>query len=270
MVDTNTQVSFIGGGNMGTAIAEALELLPSPPKITICDVVPAILEKHAAKKRKTSSSPLVAGQDVVILAVKPQVAPKVIPGLKEEMEGKCLVISIMAGITIPQLESWLPQGQRVVRCMPNTPMAIGEGMTGICPGTHATEKDLDVTKAIFSSAGKVVKIDTEDMMNSITAVSGSGPAYLFRFAEAQVAAAMKLGFSKEDAQILVGQTLKGSIEYLLSKDGFPAATLREQVTSPGGTTAAGLGEMNKGDVDGMMEKCFVAARDRGQELAKSS
>ncbi|GIQ87491.1 pyrroline-5-carboxylate reductase, partial [Kipferlia bialata] len=190
-------------------------------------------------------------------------------GLAPLLSKDTLVVSILAGTTCAVLEKLLGSDLRVVRAMPNTPMMISEGMVGIAKGTNATDTDLDMAEVLFSAAAKVLRV-AEPQLDALTAVSGSGPAYLFRFAEAQVAAAKELGFSDEDAALLVGQTIRGSINYLMSEMGFPAGTLRKQVTSPGGTTAAALDSFNDDGISEMVKRAFFAARDRSIELARQA
>jgi pyrroline-5-carboxylate reductase len=145
-------------------------------------------------------------------------------------------------------------------------MAAGLGMVGIAPGPGADADTMDLAETVFAPSAKVLRC-TEDRIDALTAVSGSGPAYCFLFAEAMMAGAQALGFSADEAQLLVGQTLRGSIAYLDGQEGYPAAQLRSQVTSPGGTTAAALSVFADADFTGLVERALVAARNRGQELA---
>jgi len=165
------------------------------------------------------------------------------------------------------LASFLPAGARVVRAMPNTPLAIGQGMVGLCAGAHADAGDLALAEALFTPCAKVLRVTDEARMDAITAVSGSGPAYFFRLAEALVDAAMSMGFTADEAQLLVGQTGAGAWEYLL-RSGFQAKRLREQVTSPGGTTAAALAVLEAADFTGLWTRALAAAEQRGRELAR--
>ena len=145
-------------------------------------------------------------------------------------------------------------------------MMIGQGMVGLCAGTHAADDDLALTEELFGAAAKTLRI-TEDRMDALTAVSGSGPAYFFRFCETMVASAEELGFTADEARLLVSQTASGAINYLCAQDGFPAGLLRQQVTSPGGTTQAALETMDAHDLAGIMSKALQAAEQRGKELA---
>lgn len=268
MPATLTSVGLLGGGNMATAIIAGLRRQPTPPTITVVEPVPELRARHATVGCRVGEDPaLLAGCQVVVLAVKPQVAAAALAALRPHLTPPQLVVSIMAGLTCTKLAGWLPAAQRLVRTMPNTPLAIGQGMVGMAaaPGSGAAE--LDLAEALFAGSGAVLRLTDESQLDAVTAVSGSGPAFLFRFAEAQVAGAKALGFSQAEAELLVGQTLQGSIAYLMAQDGFPAARLREQVTSPGGTTAAGLKVLDAMDPDGLLTRIYQAARDRGRELA---
>ncbi|HEX3135571.1 MAG TPA: pyrroline-5-carboxylate reductase [Planctomycetota bacterium] len=261
-------IAFIGGGNMATAMIGGLAALSPRPALTVSEPDAAKHAPFTAKGCATTTDNLtaVATASVVVLAIKPQMAAQVVPGLASAWQGDKLLISILAGTPTAKLQGWLGAGARVVRAMPNTPLAIGKGMVGLCAGANATARDLDVAEAVFAPCGKVLRVTDEGRMDAITAVSGSGPAYFFRFAEALVDAAMAIGFTREEAVLLVGQTGAGSWEYLLAQ-GFEAKRLREQVTSPGGTTAAALKQLDAADFTGLVTRALVAAEQRGKELA---
>jgi len=210
----------------------------------------------------------VAAGALIVLAIKPQMAATVVPGLAAAWTTDKVLVSILAGTTTAKLAAWLPSGARIVRAMPNTPLAIGQGMVGLCRGAHASETDLALAEALFAPSGKVLRLADESRMDAITAVSGSGPAYLFRTAEALVAAAQARGFNREEAELLVGQTLTGSLAYLMRQGIGQAASLRQAVTSPGGTTAAALNVLEQGDFAGLWNRALAAAEDRGQELGR--
>ncbi len=260
-------IAFIGGGNMASAMVAGLKTLPNRPMITVSEPDSG---KHAAISAQgavttTDNHAALAAGTVVVLAIKPQLAAQVVPALAAGWRQDHLLVSILAGASTRKLEGWLPTGARVVRAMPNTPLAIGLGMVGICRGSAATEADLATAEALFAPCGTVLKVADESRMDAITAVSGSGPAYFFRFAEALVDAAMALGFTRDEAVLLVGRTGTGAWEYLL-RSGFDAARLRQQVTSPGGTTAAALAELEKADFSGIWSRALQAAERRGKEL----
>jgi pyrroline-5-carboxylate reductase len=265
-------LAVIGGGNMASAIISALSRQPGAPRITVSEPDAAKRAAFSAQGHAAvaDNAEAIASADVVLLAIKPQMAGPVLTELSKVWSAKKLLISILAGTPTSKLESGLAQGAcrtpRVVRAMPNTPMAIGLGMVGICPGLHAGAADLVVAEALFAPCAKILRCD-ESRMDAITAVSGSGPAYFFRFAEALVHAAMQLGFSRDEAVLLVGTTGTGAWQYLL-QSGFEATKLREQVTSPGGTTAAALAVIDRGGFDELWTKALSAAEQRGQELAR--
>ncbi len=261
-------IAFIGGGNMATAMIGGLAGLSPRPHLTVAEPDAA---KHAPFIASgcittTDNRAAVATAAVVVLAIKPQMAAQVVPQLAAGWRSDQLLISILAGTPTSRLQGWLGAGARVVRAMPNTPLAIGRGMVGLCGGAHATSRDLDVAEAIFAPCGRILRVSDENRMDAITAVSGSGPAYFFRFAEALVEGAMALGFTRDEAVLLVGQTGAGSWDYL-QRSGFEAKRLREQVTSPGGTTAAALAKLDEADFTGLMTRALQAADRRGKELA---
>jgi pyrroline-5-carboxylate reductase len=261
-------IAFIGGGNMATAMIGGLAALSPRPELTVSE---PDATKHAAFVAKgcattTDNRAAVAMASVVVLAIKPQMASQVVPQLAAAWHGDKLLISILAGTPTAKLQGWLGAGARVVRAMPNTPLAIGQGMVGLCAGANATARDLDVAEAVFAPCGKVLRVADEARMDAITAVSGSGPAYFFKFAEALVEAAMAIGFTRDEAVLLVGQTGAGSWEYL-QRSGFEAKRLREQVTSPGGTTAAALRQLDDAGFNTLVVRALQAAERRGKELA---
>lgn len=262
------KIALVGGGNMANAIITGFKQLPKPPAVTISEPDAAKRAQFSAQGHRVvaENAEAAAAADVIVLAIKPQVFGQVAPQLAKAWSKNKLLISILAGMPTVKLEQGIGNDARVVRAMPNTPMAIGLGMVGLCRGKHATATDLDVAEALFAPCAKILKV-AEDRMDAITAVSGSGPAYFFRFAEALLAGAMKLGFSREEAALLIGTTGAGSWPYLL-QSGFEAAKLREQVTSPGGTTAAALDVINASGFDDAWAKALAAAEKRGKELAK--
>ena len=177
-----------------------------------------------------------------------------------------IYISIAAGLTTRFFEKHLGEKISVVRAMPNMPALIGEGVTGVCAGRFTNSSDLKLAQEILGALGKTI-IVKESMMDAVTAVSGSGPAYVFLFVEQWIAAAKKLGFKAVEAKHLVYQTLLGSA-HLLEKSEFDAATLRAKVTSKGGTTQAAMDVFAKGKLSQLMKNALVAAKNRAGELAK--
>lgn len=263
-------ITFIGGGNMATAIISGLESSYEDCSIHICDRNESNRTRHtdAGRHSYQSISEAVTQSRIIVIAVKPQAfknaMEEIYPYIKDH-----LIISVLAGITISQIENSLPTNTHVMRCMPNTPMAIGQGMVGLSAGTHATQEDITITSTICEASAKVLLLN-EDRMNAITAVSGSGPAYFFQFCESMITAAESIGFTTEEAKLLVSQTASGSIAYLCSQDGFPASQLREQVTSKGGTTEAALNTFKNGDLTTLVCNALRAAEQRGIELSQQA
>jgi len=204
----------------------------------------------------------VAGVDTVV-AVKPNVVPVVLPVLAAA--GVPRVLSIAAGVTTATMEAGLADGAAVVRCMPNTPALVGQGMAAVAPGAHAGPEDLDWARSILAAVGEVVTVDEADL-DAVTGVSGSGPAYVFHLAEALIAAGIAQGLSPEVADRLARQTLLGA-STLLSESGEDPGVLRTNVTSPGGTTQAGLEVMAAHGFLAMIAEVVEAATVRSRELA---
>lgn len=264
-------ISFIGGGNMATAMLRGLSALAPRPRLTVAE---PMAEKRAALA--ALGAEVVAGNGIavdagrlIVLAIKPQMASQVVPELAAAWAPDKVLVSILAGMPTTKLQAMLPPGARVIRAMPNTPLAIGQGMVGLCRGAHASADDLAMAEALFAPCGKVLCLADEQRMDAITAVSGSGPAYLFRTAEALVVAAQARGFSAAEAELLVGQTISGSVAYLLQQGIAQAGNLRQQVTSPGGTTAAALAVLEQGAFGDLWTRALEAAENRGRELGKA-
>lgn len=259
------RIALIGAGNMGEAILAGIH------KKHACLVCEPRIERQAylKKKYRVTISPVdlaVKAADAIVLAVKPQDFPELLAEISTfPLKGK-LFISIAAGITTRFIEKALKRPVRVVRVMPNLPALIGEGMAGIARGKRATPKDMKIAREVFQTVGDVV-IVKESMLDAVTAVSGSGPAYVFLFVESLIKAARKLGFSEAEAKTLVYQTLLGST-HMLAKSDDSAATLRLKVTSKGGTTQAATDVFMKKEILGMFEAALKAARNRARELAK--
>jgi pyrroline-5-carboxylate reductase len=203
--------------------------------------------------------------DVVVLAVKPQVMPAVLAEIGPLLGPDVLVISIAAGIGTAQIEAAAPGPVRVVRVMPNTPMLVGEGAAALCAGAHATEDDLRRAGSLLKACAFVTTV-SEDQMHAVTALSGSGPAYVFLLAEQMTRAGVDLGLAPSDAVSLAACTIMGAGRMLLESDD-EAAELRRKVTSPGGTTEAALRSMQEDDVGDAIVKAIGAACARSKELA---
>ena len=208
----------------------------------------------------------VAAAAAIVIAVKPQTAPEAVPPLARYVGKNTLVLSIMAGRTIGFLEKALP-GAAIVRAMPNTPAAIGRGITVACPNGKVSARQRKLASDLLAAIGTVEWANDETLMDAVTAVSGSGPAYVFLLAEAMTKAGIAAGLPADLAATLARETVAGSGE-LLHRSPLDAATLRQNVTSPGGTTAAALAVlMGPGGFDELLTKAIAAATRRGRELA---
>ncbi|MCC8190489.1 MAG: pyrroline-5-carboxylate reductase, partial [Planctomycetes bacterium] len=261
-------LGIVGGGNMAEALVRgvlAAGLLPAR-QVVVFDPLPDRREVFAG----LGCLPVVQAQDVVaaeviLLAVKPQTMREAVMALDLDSERRRLILSIAAGIATARIETLLPPGTPVVRIMPNTPLLVGMGVSALARGTHATAGDLELAAALFACGGQAVVVD-EALLDAVTALSGSGPAYLFRFAEALMAGAVDIGLPPDLARDLTIGTLRGAAEMLVADP--DAAALRQRVTSPGGTTAAALVVFDRRDLTGMVAEALRAARDRSLELGR--
>ncbi len=258
-------VGILGGGNMGSAIISGIA---SSCNILLCEQ-DSDKAHHLRRKFGVNISdlePLVKLSDVIILAVKPQDFDTVLSDIAKLISKKTLVVSIAAGITSLYIEKKLGKGVHVIRTMPNLPAQIKEGITGISKGKFATTADVKTAQKILGGVGQTVVTD-EKWIDAVTAVSGSGPAYVFYFMECFLKAAEKLGLNKKLARQLVDQTLRGSTNLLLNQE-EEASVLRQRVTSKGGTTQAALDVFFKDNLEGTFTKALKAAAKRAKELSK--
>jgi len=203
--------------------------------------------------------------DAILLAVKPQDFMAILETISDSLSSLPLVVSFAAGIKIKSIEEKLGKGSRVIRVMPNTPMVMGRGMSAISLGSAAFSDDQEWVRGFLSKAGEVIVVD-ESLQDAVTATSGSGPAYYFAYTEAVVGAARRLGISPEDAVTLASQTLIGAA-LMVDKSGKDLKTLRENVTSPNGTTAAALKSFADSGLEEIVYKAMKAAHDRSIELS---
>lgn len=250
---------------MGGAIISGIA---SQYRVLLCeqDSAKANVLKTKFKVKVCGLVELLNASDAVILAVKPQDFDSILSEMAEEIPKKVLVISIAAGITTSYIEKRLGKGIRIIRTMPNLPAQIKKGITAIARGKFAAAVDVKVAEKILGGVGKTVVMD-EKWIDAVTAVSGSGPAYVFYFVECFLKAAEKVGFDQKIAQLLVKETLRGSVDLYLSQD-EDAGVLRQRVTSKGGTTQAALDEFLKADTEAIFVKALQAAKKRAGELAK--
>src|SRR6185312_10523191 len=242
-------IGFLGTGNMAEALIKGLiaagvvepkQILGSDPRKERCDELQARFGIHAT----THNPDVVRPAEIVVLAVKPQILPKVLDEIAPHLKPSALVISIAAGVPVSAIEPRLPEGTRVVRTMPNTPALVGAGATAIAAGQHARDDDVEATRRIFDAVGMTVVLD-ETQLDAVTGLSGSGPAYVFLIIEALSDAGVKVGLSRYNAQALAAQTLLGSAKLLIETKEHPGR-LKDMVTSPGGTAIAGLHTLEAG------------------------
>ena len=270
----NDSIAFIGGGNMARSlIGGLLQAGASPAQVRVAEPVPALREALASDfgvQVFPDAATAATGADVWVLAVKPQVMRDVCATLAPIAQGQQpLAVSIAAGITSAQIDHWLGGGIAVVRCMPNTPALLGAGVTGLYANAAVSPAQRDIAQTLLSSAGETVWIDDEALMDAVTAVSGSGPAYVFLLAEALQAAGEAEGLSPAAARTLTIETLLGASR-MLAADDTPAAELRRRVTSPNGTTQAAIESFERDGFRDIVARAVHAARVRGAELAAAN
>ncbi|NBV12365.1 MAG: pyrroline-5-carboxylate reductase [Actinobacteria bacterium] len=201
----------------------------------------------------------------ILLLVKPQDIDNLLMQIGESINANQRVISFAAGRKTSGIEKFLKDGVPVIRVMPNTPMSVGIGASAISKGQYATNEDVKAVQELLKASGKTIVID-ESLQDAVTATSGSGPAYFFRFVEAMISGAQDLGLSEADARTLVIQTITGAAA-MLNQEGADPGVLRQNVTSPNGTTSAALQVFEGGDLEGLVKRAMKAARDRSQELS---
>lgn len=267
-------ITFIGGGNMARSLIAGLIRQGVPAAhIHVAEPVAELREKLAADfgvQTHDNAAAAAAQGNTWLLAVKPQVLREVCQSLQVLAQAQApLVISIAAGITSPQLQRWLGGTLPVVRAMPNTPALLGAGVTGLYATPAVDAQQHAQAERVLASAGRTVWIDDEAQMDSVTAVSGSGPAYVFLLAEAMEAAGIAQGLPAAAARTLVVQTLLGASR-MLDEAGESPAELRRRVTSPNGTTQAAIESFQAGGFEALVEKALRAAQVRGQELSAAN
>lgn len=272
-IDTTT-ITFIGGGNMARSLVGGLLAAGTDP--SRLRVVDPDAEARAALSRDfgvaafAAAAEAVAGADTWVFAVKPQVMRAICTALSGDAQAaRPLVVSIAAGITSRQLEQWLGGGLPVVRTMPNTPALLGAGVTGLFANDAVDAAGRARADALLSTAGQTVWIADEALMDAVTAVSGSGPAYAFLLAEAMEEAATAQGLPADATRVLVAQTLLGAARMLV-EGGEPPADLRRRVTSPGGTTQAAIETFEAGGLRALVAAAVANATRRGRELSAAN
>ena len=268
---TDTTLAFIGGGNMaGSLIGGLITDGWDPARIRVADTSTQRLEQLSQQfpiKTTTSNTDAAEQADIILLAVKPQV----IKSVAQELAGivaqqQPLVISIAAGIPASALGNWLGKSTAIVRAMPNTPAMVQSGAAALYANASVSEDQRSIAESILRAVGIVIWVDDEAQMDAVTALSGSGPAYFFLFMEALQLAGQELGLPKDTARLLALQTAFGAAKMALESN-EDAATLRHQVTSPGGTTEHAIRTFQEGALEALVSKALLAAATRSRELA---
>lgn len=269
------KIAFLGGGNMSNALINGLiDYGYQPHDIHIIDVVPDIVDKWHSKGFSTSIKPdeKLLNFDVWVLSVKPQFLHEALQQCLPYLKKDTLVISIAAGISAESISTWLTTDasphKKLVRCMPNTPALVSAGITGVLALEDATDQDKAITNDILQAVGQVVWVDSDDEINAVTAISGSGPAYVFLFINSMVNAGLELGLSESQAKQLAIATVSGATKLAKLSD-ESLITLKEKVTSKGGTTAAALSilEDNKA-LETLVKSAANSAYQRAIELSE--
>ncbi|MEY4557860.1 MAG: hypothetical protein RL024_18 [Actinomycetota bacterium] len=272
----NLRIAFIGSGSMGSAVLDGL-LAAGHPKPLISATTRTEAKAKALRDRGISAlagetSPdanaLMAGDaDVIVLGVKPYQIVDVLTELKGEIGKNVVVISMAAGIKLATMAAVLDENPNLIRTMPNTPALVGKGVTGLASAATSSQEAIDAAKALFEAVGSVVVIP-EEKIDALSAVSGSGPAWVYYIIEQWEKVAISEGFSEEDAKLMVRQTLAGSVE-LLENSGEEPSELRRKVTSPGGTTERIIATLDEADLQGIFSRSLNAAVARAREIANS-
>ena len=268
------RLAFIGGGNMARSLIGGL-LKTGMPAATISVAEPLAEARHALGREfgvacYAENRLAAADAEVIVLAVKPQIMPAIHTELRDTLQrnNRPLLISIAAGVRLDQLERWFGAGLPIVRCMPNTPALIGAGATGLCANHRVSPAQKAQAQHILDAAGLTRWIDDETLMDTVTALSGSGPAYFFMLVEALEAAAVAQGLPRDTARALAAQTCLGAGRMLV-EGGEDPGVLRQRVTSPNGTTQAALESFSADELPRIVARAVAAATHRGVELAAS-
>ena len=262
-------IGFMGGGNMAAALIKGMlhAKVVAPENVSVSDVNKERLEQlHRAHgvRVTTDNHALVRDLDVLVVSVKPQVVDKALGAIGKEVAPKTLVVSVAAGVPIEALESRLPSGARVIRTMPNTPATVLAGATAVSAGAHATEADVALATRLFDAVGKTVVLD-ENLLDAVTGLSGSGPAYIYIVIESLADGGVKLGLSRDVATELAAQTVLGAAANVLLTGEHPAK-LKDQVTTPAGVTIDGILELEEGRLRVTLIKPVVKAAERARQL----
>jgi pyrroline-5-carboxylate reductase len=263
---------FIGAGNMAETLLSGLIASgqAKPGNITCSDVRPQHLkelEDRYGIQTTSDNNTVIRSSEIVIYAVKPQIMADVLEETAGVLDISKLIISIAAGVPLAAIQAVVDKDLRLIRAMPNLCVAVREGATAITAGPHATPEDIAQAKAIFEAVGRCVFLKDNHLLDAVTGLSGSGPAYVFMIIEALADAGVKMGLSRPEARELSSQTVLGAAKMLLTSDAHPAE-LKDMVTSPGGTTIAGLHALEKGGLRAVLMDAIEAATLRSEELGQ--
>lgn len=267
---SDKKIGFIGGGAMCEALIGGLlkNKLLKPEQITVNDVVAdrlKYLKERYLIGMSESSQAVAVSSDILFLTVKPQVIFAVLAGIGNAVSKKTIVVSIAAGIKILTLEKYLT-GVPVIRVMPNTPVAVGEGMSAVSRGTHADEATAIMISEMFSAVGRSIIVD-ESLLDAVTGLSGSGPAFFFLMLDALSDAGVRVGLSRQNALLLSAQTMLGAARMVLETGEHPGK-LKDMVTSPGGTTITGVQILENHAIRAALIEAVVAATTRSRDMGK--
>lgn len=272
----NQQIAIIGTGSMGEAILSGLVkagIKPGNIRATTktSDTSASLSSKYQVSAtnltdEKSANALAVDGADIVLLAVKPNLILETLSEISSNLKSGSMVISVAAGITTKAMETVVANNVAVVRAMPNTPSVLGLGLTGISRGSQVSDQQLSQASELFETVGKVLVVP-EDKIDALSTISGSGPAYVFYFAEKLIAAAKNLGFTQQEAELMVKETFLGSAT-LLAKSNLSAQELRSQVSSPNGTTMQATEVFDKANLEKIFKEATQAALARAIELGR--
>lgn len=266
-----TRIGFLGAGKMATALAKGWVKagLVAAERLSASDPIPAAREGFAGETGGFATDKnldVVRRSDLLVLAVKPQVMPALLTEIAPVVTDQHLVVSIAAGVTLKQIASGLGGTRRLIRVMPNTPALVGASASAFSGGEHATAADLQLVEKYLGRVGRAIPVP-EKLLDAVTGLSGSGPAYAFLMIEALSDGGVRAGLPRDVATLLAAQTLLGAAQMVL-ETGLHPGVLKDQVTSPGGTTIAGLHALEQGGLRGALIDAVLAATNRAQELGK--
>ncbi|MDD3043009.1 MAG: pyrroline-5-carboxylate reductase [Methanosarcinaceae archaeon] len=267
----NKKLGFIGAGKMGSALMQGIIKagIVQPAQIGASDLYePGLnaLRDELGIRVSTDNIPIIRDSDIIVLAVKPQILGAVLEKLRPEIDSSKLVISIAAGVPLETYEKALPKGCRVIRVMPNIAATVSEAASGIAPGTNASPEDLEIALELFSAVGTAVRTP-EHLMDAVTGLSGSGPAFIFPVIEALADGGVYEGLDRKSALTLAAQTVLGAAKMVL-ETGLHPGELKDMVTSPAGTTIQGVHVLEEAGIRAAFMNAVIRASERSKELGK--